>query len=450
MNQIWKKWVGALFFLALVANISSGCGMENNAGNANSASGSATQSDAQTGNRDEDGIHIETPATTYSRYYNGSCLYVTDWNSNIYQYSLEIDEAKKNCYKPGGHTGAIWVTDNWLYYCSASKYSETGEGFLWRIPLNKENGEEQLVVEEKEKLAPVKNWYDFLDVTDEYVAYMTNDNIFRLDLASKKTKNITNAITFYESADRPYLVTSACLNPLVNDHTTFCYDENGKMYRLDLQKGTCKKANKALLQDGVASRICSADEFLYFGTAKAEKGNITKYNVKTDTPETILKGEKIEQLLLQEEPWDYDEEFTEWIAYPAFVSNDRLYLCISLRWPDEEYDDICHYADLVISCQIADGSGLRYEKDISESMCTDTDKELVEDPDQSFVDQTGHVIDCMGDYAIVTTTAYEESDSFAWIFYNLKTGKKHKVSPGDNEQFYLYFIGETGYSEETD
>lgn len=446
--QTWKKWTMVLLFGALVTSMS-GCSMKNNAGTADSASSSAVQSGNHTANRSEDGIHIAAPATTYSRYHNKNCLYVTNWDSGIEQYSL--DGTKKKSYKTGGHTGAIWVTDDWLYYSSASKYSETGRGFLWRIPLKKENGLENLVIKEKEKLAPVKDWYDFLDVTDDYIAYMTNDSVYRLDLTNRKTKNMTNGITFYKSANYPYLTTDAFLNPLVSDHTTFCYDKNGTMFRLDLKKGTCKKAKKELTQNGVASHICQSGDLLYFGTANAENGNILEYNTKTDLAKSILNGTKIEQLLQQEKLWDYDKNVTEWIAYPSFVYEDRLFLSISLRWSDEELDDeVCHYADFVISCQTEDGSGLRYEKGISQCMYVDMEKEIVDDPIQPFIDETGHVSYCMGDYAILTTTPYEESDSFAWIFYHLKTGKQYKVSKGDKEQFYLYYIGETGYSEETD
>lgn len=449
MKPIWRKWTGTFLLIVLIAGMNSGCSMQNTAGNTNSASGSAAQSGQTAEKNATDSIRITPPATTYSRYYSSTCLYVTDFKTSIHQYSL--DGIKKQSYKTGDYTGAIWATDQFLYYTTASKYSDTGEGALWRIPLSKVKGEEHLEIGKKEKLIPVSDWYDFLDVTDKYVAYMTNDSIFRLDLTTKKTKNITKNVTFSESTTHPYLVTDAFLNPLVNNHTTFCYDEDATMYRLDLQKGSCKKLGNVYAQNGIASRICQNGDLLYFGTADEENGAITEYNIKTNTRKTILSGKKIKQLLQKEKPWNYDKNDIRWIAYPSFVYNNRLYLSIALRWFDEEYEDeVCHYADLVISCQITDGSGLQYEKALSQCMRMNTENEIMDDPIQPFIDETGHVIDCMGDYAIVTTTAYEESDSFAWIFYNLKTGKQHKVSRGDKEQFYLYFIGETGYHEEED
>ena len=439
-----ERNISILFILALVMGICGGCSNKNIINNTRNTTGSAIHSEGAS-SKNMDIFKISPEVISYPRYHNSRCLYVTDWQSGVEQYSL--DGTNKKSYKLDKSVGAIWVTENWLYYSSASRYSEKGHGDIWRMPLSKKDNGEIPDTEKKEKLVSVYNWFDFLEITDEYVAYTCNDSIFRLDLKTKKAKKISRGINFPEDSWGPPTVKDAYLNPVVKNHITFFYDENGTMYRLDLQKGIYQKENSLLAQNGTATRICAYQNCLYLGTSKKD-GAIIEYDVGSKKNKTILTGKKIEQLLQKEKPWDYDGTIDDWIAYPSFVYNNRLYLSIELRWADEGFEgDVWHYADFVISCQLKDGSDLRYEQELSECMDINSKNKLVDVPEQSFYDETGYVRCCMGDYAIVTTTAYEDSQQFAWIFYNLKTDKHYKVVRGDRAQYYLYFIGETPYDE---
>lgn len=436
-----KRGFRSLLAFMLIISICTGCGEGESGKEAENASGTALQSERDTTGGDTDAIQIPASSIPYQRYHNDRCLYTTDGKSVVSQYLL--DGTDKKTYQPGGDTGDIWVTGDWLYYSTVSMYSEERDGAVCRIPLTVQEGRELLSTQKKEELFQVKDWYDFLDITEDYIAYLSYDAIYRYDMKSRETKKISKGIRFSKDSDpRQYLVKDPYLNPLVQDGVTFCYDKDGKLFRLDLKKGNYKKAASELTKNGVASRICADGDNMYFGTSEQEKGTVLRYNVAADTSKKILSGKSVAELLKKEEPWDCEESDADWIAYPSFVYGDRLYISIELCWEDDCDDELRYFADFVISCKEEDGTDLRYEEDLSSLMHTGIAKELAIEEPLPYYDETGYVRCCMGDYAIVTTTAYEETDEFAWMFYNLKTGKSHKVERGDKEQFYMYFIGE--------
>lgn len=442
--MMWREKKGFRKFLVfvLVITICTGCGTRSSVDSAENASGTAVQSGGGAAQGKADALHIPTDSITYLRYFNARCLYTTDGKSVISQYLL--DGTDKKTYQTGGDIGDIWVTEDWLYYSTVSMYSEERSGAVCRIPMTEKGERETLSTEQKEELFQVEDWYDFLDITEEYIAYLSYDDIYRYDLKNGKTKKISKGIRFSEESDslQQYMVKDAYLNPLVKNGVTFCYDKDSKLFRLDLKKGNYKKAAEEITKNGLATRICASGDTMYFGTARREKGSVVQYNMETDTSKKVLSGKDIAKLLQKEEPWDCTENDADWLVYPSFVYGDRLYVSVELCWEDICDDEIHHFADFVISCKAEDGSDLRYEKEISSCMHTGIEKELTLEQPQSFYDETGYVRCCMGDYVVVTTTAYEETDEFAWIFYNLKTGTQHKVERGDREQYYMYFIGE--------
>lgn len=435
-----KRGFRYLLAFVLIISICTACGAKDSGDSPQNASGAALQSGTDTEGA-ADAIQIPVSSITYKRYYNDRCLYTTDGKSEISQYSL--DGTGKKTYQPGGDIGEIWVTGDWIYYTTVSMYSEELDGAVCRIPLTVQGETETPSTEKKEEMFQVKDWFDFLDVTEDYIAYLSYDAIYRYDMKNGEIKKISKGISFSKDSEpRQYLVKDPYLNPLVKDGVTFCYDKDVKLYRVDLKEGNYKKASSELSENGMASRICADGENMYFGTARQEKGTVLQYNVGTDTLKKILPGKDIEELLKKEEPWDCEESGADWIAYPSFVYGDRLYISIELCWEDDCDDELLYFADFVISCKVEDGSELRYEEELSSLMHTGIAKELAIEEPLPFYDETGHVRCCMGDYAIVTTTAYKETDEFAWMFYNLKTGEHHKVERGDKEQFYMYFIGE--------
>ncbi len=442
--------------LILVMSICSACGQENKMTVSENASGPAVQ--------DEPSAPAKTALTPgyYPRYYNDRCLYVSDWETGVYQYSL--DGKNETHIDLDDNIGGIWVTDEWLYYIGSSDDSAEESGTIWRVPLKKqgektapdEPGKETVSTKNKEKMADVElgKWGDFLNVTDTYVAYTYKKSICRLDLKNKKVKNITEGIKFAAANSHfPHMMTDATLNPYVKNDLSFFYDKQGKLYRLDLKKGVCKQADPLLQKNGVASRICSDEEHLYFGTSEISEGGITRYDIESNTAENIVPGTDIENLLKEADPWNYKENSADWIAYTSFVYNGRLYMSIELMWENEEDEPDeegaipgPHYADLVISCQAEDGSGLTYEKELSECMYREGEQFLHGDFDHgNWFDETGYVRGLIGNYAIVTTTANEESDKFAWVFYDLETGRHHTVKSGDDERYLLYYFGDTDY-----
>lgn len=393
---------------------------------------------------------------TEQRYANDWSIFEGDQDKGIYQYDLRGKQVKYYDLDLaiGGEEMSftipevLWV-DNDGIFISCHRKQEYYE--IWRIPVNRNEEKKYLRLEKKEKLVKVKRLYGLYTKTDREIIYCADEKICRLDLQSKKVKELDTGVQEYDFE----LVRDANGIPFVQDETVFYNDSMEGLYRVDLAKWNIIPMGKSC--DGT---MVSDGDNVYFRTE-----GLMRYDAGTGKKEVLVTFEELtEKLENTDAPKEGagkaktgGEMFDDYNVKNIFYQQDRLYLAVEVSYEagEEDADDGGDYAEIMLSCQAEDGSDLRYEKSLTEYLWKHSvpyresyGEALWEELTGSFCQQMD---DCIVMYFYdeekLDEKNYDWEDLHHYVMYDLLDGTFWNVKKPSDAYGYIKALGHSCYEE---
>ncbi len=430
----------------------SGTPVSGSAASEAAVSGTSVQEDdeVQKGER-----KLQAADITEQRYANDWGIFEGDRDKGIYQYDLRGKQVKYYDLDLaiGGEEMSftvpevLWV-DNDGIFISCHRNQEYYE--IWRIPADRK-GKKNLLLEKKEKLVKVKRLYGLYTKTDREIIYGADEKICRLDLKSKKVKELDTGAQQYDFE----IIRDANGIPFVQDETIFYNDSMEGLYRVDLAKWKIIPMGK--ICDGT---MAAEGDSIYFRTE-----GLMKYDAGTGKKEVLIPFEELtEKLENTDAPREHagkkktgGEMFDDYNVKNIFLQEDRLYLAVEVSYEvgeEDEYDE-GDFAEIMLSCRAEDGSDLRYEKSLTEYLWKHSVPYRDASGESLWEELTGSFCQQMDDCIVMyfyeedklDEKNYDWEDLHRYVMYDLRDGTFWNVKKPSDAYGYIKALGHSCYEE---
>ena len=412
----------------------------------------------------ENGSPSEETDITKLRYANDRNIFEGDKDRGVYQYDLT---GKEECYydldlelrgKELSFTDpeVLWVDNDWVFIsCHGydEDYGEDGEYYeIWRIPVVQKDEKRHLDIKSGENLVKVERLYALITKTDREIFYCADEKICRLDLQTKKVQQMDTGIQEFDIQ----IVRDANGIPFVQDGKAY-YNDNmeGRMYQVDLEKW--KIVRKGPYSDGT---MVSDGASLYFRTE-----GLIRYDSATGKKKTLISEEKLTEKI---EGIDIPQVKTgkkkkrgpvmdDYIIKSIYHREDRLYLAVEVSFESsgsDDEDDSGDYGELMLSCLASDGSGLRYEKVLTEYLWEHSTPYTDSYAETLWGELTGDFSKYMGDCIVMhfyneelpdETGEEDEEEHHRFAVYDLRDGAFREMDKPSAEYGYIKALGYSFY-----
>ncbi len=404
-----KQWIQVLLVISVLFCMA-GC---NNVGTKNNSTGG----DAVSGQK----IAPEQHKYTNGRHSNSTNFYgrfdmgserrenMKSKTDGIFQYSLDGERLKE--IEIPDMRELFYVDDQWIYYDIATEEEHS----LFRAPIKKVNGNDEIHLEQKERLVKCDFWFDLIYMGEDYLVYYDMQSCYRYDFATKKSSKVKGAKPL-EKADEEmeifhvmYFENSGALQGSEN---YFYYDEKKEelvSLKSEIEKGFYVVEN-------------SEDYILY--QVKAEDfEKLHCYNKLTGEKDIILADNQIKDIIMPKKKMQYS-------IYSASISNNRIYVTVY-----ETEKKTSELGEKLIWSTLDDTKEWHYEEKLYQYM-----KKVYTQDKEEYGNKlvTGHLGNIKYPYVYIQN---EEHDAHwamdPFVLYNLETGEGNEYTGNDPE--YDYF-----------
>ncbi len=355
-----------------VSNRSTGSSIESNTtGSIATASGSmvcVTEAAVKT----DKSKKIQTDNISTLRYANDKNIYLGDGDQKIYQYDLCGRRTKcyDLCIEMGGKkkdyywTEVLWVDNDSIFF---SCYREGNNCELWHVPLSKKK---RPLMPQKERIAKVKQLDCLVTKTNEEIVYCADEKIYKVNLETKQKQVLNMGIGSHLSVwgiikDRQGI-------PFIQNNKIYYKGNWSKMYQLDLEDWKSIYIGE---KGGVRDFVEKEGSNLYFETQDEAPNHsyllkwFARYDLQSGKKVKLFSREKLRKEIKKSEiTWksfahkvNGEEGWGGFDIEQSYYCEGRLYVAVRITG---EYND--WEAWLMFSCQALDGSGLRFEKEVTE------------------------------------------------------------------------------------
>ncbi len=422
-----KKLILAYLLLIVSMVVLAGCGGEYTGIHRNEdatvSSGGAVSGMAVSGEA-VSGTAVEAEEKTTVKYENRNStnLYTTtgeEYSTTIVQRSLDGKLVKK--LKPKTRGAEIismrYVDDEWMYY---TRWNAETDPFveLWRAPIQKKEGCDDVKFEQEEKVLVSENGiFDYIYVADGCVYYaesskvgMAQSGVCRIyDLKEKKQVKVPEGTSVLENCGSIWL--GYCEGKmLLRKSAELSEDEKGGLYVLDTKSNELQMLEKDdAWWDPVVTDPVMNEKQAYYAA-----GDVIKtYRDGMEEPETYISEGQLKEAV-RAAGLEADS-----IEINCLYLDDTTLYILAYEGEDESWQ-------MMFSCDLKGKSELRFEKKLYERF----EEEFcggVFDNDIYFVDGRCLVYDW--------SSAYDVDG----ICFDLATGEEKGVTKKDAEYWWSYW-----------
>ncbi|MDE6568119.1 MAG: hypothetical protein K2K70_10370 [Lachnospiraceae bacterium] len=358
------------------------------------------------------------------------------------------------------------VTDSGLYYTKydyddEDKDSGIRSGSLYRIPIEKTDHGDRLLIEQSETIFQPEKSIQSIDdipyITDKYIIYISSGKLlYKLTLTEKTPQLLyewkdaekyeeEGYFTLMKDYNNNHLIQKDGLLFLATYTGIFSLDpDNGELHQIHTDEYDNDHSQAAF--NGNLYITCGHEVYLYDGT--------------TDQAVCFLDTDAIYQSVDAVNPWSDSDSDTDTNRHckikGIYPDGDKIYYNIEANWRKKEKADNglekgkmvdqWHRRTLLFSTQNEKNSALQYEKDFSEywnrtiKHKTDyPDEEEIGSPYESL--ELGHI---HGIQNHTVTFCPNGNVTDTMVEYDLQTGNTRQLSDPEVER-WKYELEENGY-----
>lgn len=321
------KWHIAGLMILLAAGLT-GCGQQNTAGNPGTVSSGTVSAEVVTKT-------VDWYANSSNSYEVSEGEYAGDDPELLVQKKLDGTEVRtygiKGLYELGR------VTDQWIYYVVEREDDLDEENCslaeLWRVPVEKGNEGDHLLLEKKELLLSGYHMNSSLYVADDYIMYLVEEDdeekraVYRYDLQTKQSVPLMDGKKMEEAE----LVwgRQKTQGPMILQDQLFLAAEHN-LYAIEPDSGRWKQIYQDESQD-ISIIVREKDpqgQYFYF----SDNEQIYRYHAGAEKAELFLSRTVIREKLEELGLWGKKGRYEEGCICDIMAYRDYLYLDVSVSW----------------------------------------------------------------------------------------------------------------------
>ncbi len=455
-NHTTIVWIFSLF---IVMFLFTGCGGESSQpGNENEAegvSGAAVSGDSVSGNavsvsggavsgnaiqeqntetdiKNEKELFKRTKTQPYA---NDHHIFEGDKLQGIYQYSLTGEE--ENYYETGWLScpDVVWVDNECILYFCDYDDDDTPNQFYY-APLAGGKGKKQILLNQKVLLAEAGELSYFVAKRGNDVYFGKNEKLCKVNIKTKKSEKI-------KLGESKYVSLSCDFNgqPCIQGDKVYFVGNDKNIYQFDLKQDKAKKIGEKLYKDYYYAPQIAVDEHnMYFGMERDDSGSDEIVKVSLDTGEmtTLVTIDEVEGLVKKYGSKQSDK----FISANVIKWGDTLYFVLEAIYDSDDPNLLSEHEHLVFHCLAKDGSGITFEKEMSEFEKKELHPYLEEDIDDEWKILNGSLVQVLGENQFVIEYVEEEKTRF--VLYDTKTNQSKKFG---EETAEYGLLRASGYEE---
>ena len=323
----------------------------------------------------------------------------------IFQYSLDGKRLKE--IEIRDMRELFYVDDQWIYFDITPEDSHS----LYRAPIQKVKGNDEIHLEQKECLVSSDCWVDLLYIGEKYLVYYDLESCYQYHFATKKATKVKGVKPLEKADDEMenfFAFFSEDGGSLEGEDNYFYYDtitESLVSFRDEVGK-------KPRVLD-------NSGNLIFYELEKEDFSKLYCFDKSTKKNSVFLEKKQVEKIVLPKKKSEY------------YISNvnhtkDRVYVTVS-----ETTKDTGETSDKLLWCAANDTKQWHYEEKLYEYMkkIYTQDKE-----DYGMTYKTG----CLGDIRYPYIYIENEIHNTHWamnpfVLYNLETGEGKEYTGNDPE-----------------
>jgi len=328
----------------------------------------------------------------------------------IFQYSLDGERLKE--IEIPDMRELFYVDDQWIYYDIATEEEHS----LFRAPIKKVNGSDEIHLDQKECLVKCDFWVDLIYMGEDYLVYYDMNSCYRYDFATKKSSKVKGAKTLEKEADGEIGIFHVLLlengAALEGDGNYFYYD--GKKEELVSLKSEIEKGFNVVENSG---------DYILYQVEAEDFEKLHRYNKLTGEKDIILADNQIKDIIMPKKKMQYS-------IYCASISNNRLYVSVC-----ETEKKTSELGEKLIWCTLDDTKEWHYDEKLYQYM-----KKVYTQDKEEYGNKlvTGHLGNIKYPYVYIENEVHNTHWAMTpFVLYNLETGEGNEYTGNDPE--YDYF-----------
>lgn len=408
-------------------------------GNAVSVSGGAVSGSAIHEQNTEEDVENEKKLlkrTKTQPYANDHHIFEGDKLKGIHQYSLTGEE--ENYYETGWLScpDVVWVDNECILYFCDYDDDDTPNQFYY-APLAGGKEKKQILLNQKVLLAEAGELSYFVAKRGNDVYFGKNEKLCKVNIRTKKLEKI-------KLGESKYVSLSCDFNgqPCIQGDKVYFVGDDKNIYQFDLKQDKAKKIGEKLYKEYYyAPQIAVDAHNMYFGMERNDSGwdEIVKVSLDTGEKTTLVTMDEVEGLV---EKYG-SKKFAEYISANVIKWGDRLYFVLVALYDSDDSNLLSEHEHLVFHCLAKDGSGITFEKEMSEFEKKELHPYLEEDIDDEWKILNGSLVQVLGENQFVIEYVEEEETRF--ILYDTTTNHAKKFEEGTAEYGLLRASGYEEY-----
>ncbi len=404
-----KQWIQVLLVISVLFCMA-GC---NNVGTKNNSTGG----DAVSGQK----IAPKQHKYTNGKYSNSTNFYgvfnmdserrenMKSKTDGIFQYSLDGERLKE--IEIPDMRELFYVDDQWIYYDIVTE----DEHSLYRAPIKKVNGNDEVHLEQQERLVKCDLWLDLIYVGEDYLVYYDMESCYRYDFAAKKSSKVKGAKPLEklgEEWEDFYAFFSENGGALEGSENYFYYDIR-KEELISLKREIGKGFEVVENSGDYIFYLINAEDF--------EK--LHCYNKLTGEKDVILADNQIKDIIMPKKKMQYSID-------SANISNNRIYVTVY-----ETEKKTSEVGEKLLWCTLDDTEEWHYEEKLYQYMKKVYTQDKEENGEKLV---TGHLEKIKYPYVYIENEVHNTHWAMnPFVLYNLETGEGNEYTGNDPE--YDYF-----------